>query len=111
MTKVVMKVIDYYYYIILFFVFVSCYVIIKSYKFFKRRSLKINFHFIITIMSRRLPIPKLENSLENLIKSIEPFIDENNNSSFNHYRYVVKDFHHGLGKKLQNRLLGEVFVI
>lgn len=57
-------------------------------------------------LAPRLPIPGLESSLEKYLKSLEPFIEDDNHTRL-HLRTLADDFREGLGKKLQARLKGE----
>ena len=57
-------------------------------------------------LAPRLPIPGLESSLEKYLKSLEPFIEDDNHTRL-HQRTLADDFREGLGKKLQARLKGE----
>lgn len=57
-------------------------------------------------LAPRLPIPGLESSLEKYLKSLEPFIEDDNHTR-QHLRTLADDFREGLGKKLQARLKGE----
>ncbi|TIC64247.1 acyltransferase ChoActase/COT/CPT [Wallemia mellicola] len=54
-------------------------------------------------LAPRLPIPGLESSLEKYLKSLEPFIEDDNHTRL-HLRTLADDFREGLGKKLQARL-------